>query len=127
MVKLDYVEQPHVTISDVNWCIRAEFTGDDLERLARTVYRIKQTNTILYKDQYDIDYDADPLCLYTCIDYFVDNAFKVNTNVKIPNHVSKSPGETNDDKVHGITIAVAVLVVFIFAIVLNKVKSTLRK
>ena len=133
--RLDYDKQPqnHVTISDINWCVRTEFTADDIEKLGRAVYKIKQTNTILYKDQYDSDFNGDSHYLYACIDNFVDDKVKVRRMIKIPNHVHTTPtmpGDTKDAKdangrlsLPGITTAVAVLLAVIFTIVLVKIKS----
>ena len=127
----DYKPHDHLTISDVNWCIRIEFTADDIEILVMNVFRVKQTNTILYKDQYDIDHDADPLCLYACIDYFVDDNVMANRNVEIPNHISTTPGDANEANgklpLQGIATAVAVLMAVILTIAVVKIRSKLRE
>ena len=126
-----YKPHDHLTISDVNWCIRTEFTADDIEKIGMTVLRVKQTNTILYKDQYDIDHDADPLCLYACIDYFVGDNVKANRNVVIPKHLSTTPGDANEANenlpLRGIATAVGVFVAVIFTIVMVKIRSKLRE
>ena len=120
----DFKPHDHLSISDVSWCIRTEFPADDIEKLGMAVFRVNQTNTILYKDQYDINHNADPLCLYACIDYFVGHNVKANRNVEIPNHISTTSGDANkaNDKfpLQGIATAVAVLVEVIFTIVVVK-------
>ena len=126
-----YSKSNHLTISDVNWCIRTEFTADEVERLGRNVYRVKKTNTLLYNDQYDIDTIQDQSRMYTCVDYFVDDAVKVNRHAEIPIYVSKTSVTTEyaagKPPLPSVGTAVAVLVAVMFAIVLFKMKCKLRE
>ena len=127
------LQQPvnYLTISDVNWCIRTEFIADEIEKLGLSVYRVKQTKTILFKDQYDIDSDADPNCLYTCLDYFLDDVVTENGPTKIPNdifHISEDPKDATDTlSLSGFAIVGAVFVVVMLGIILFKARSAFRK
>ena len=119
-----YTNTNHLTISDVNWCIRTEFTANETEILGRNVFRVKKTNTFLSKDQCFIDFSVDPIILYTCIDYFVDDGVKGNKNPKILTKVSKTSVNTEHATsklpLPAVGTVVAVLVAVMLTIMLLK-------
>ena len=121
----------HLTISDVNWCVRTEFTANEIERLGLTVYRVLKTNPILYNDQYETDTFADPHLFYTCIDYFIDDTDKVDGYPKFLTDESKSSVNTEDATgnlpLPSVGTAVAVLVAVLFSVVLFKIKYKHRE
>ena len=121
----------HLTISDVNWCVRTEFTANEIERLGLTVYRVLKTSIIIYNDQYETDTFTDPNRFYTCIDYFIDDADKVDRYPKIFTDESKSSVYTEDATgklpLPSVGTAVAVLVAVLFSIVLFKLKYKHRE
>ena len=125
----------HVTISDINWCIRTEFTAVDLETIGRHTHHIKLTNTILFKDQFDTEPYRDSNTLYTCISYLVDeNEIKHRNSEMMPDIVGIGDDAPSDSiETHSIVFdkasnaAVAGFILVLILLTLFKVKSALTK
>ena len=125
-----------LTISDINWCMRTEFTTDEIEELGFNMYRIKQTNTILFEGQWDYRIYLGSYILCTCITYIVDDTDTDNRYPAIqdiPRIVDDSeddiakPSLTFDMNDKGLASAIAGFVLFVIGIILFKAKSTFKK
>lgn len=63
------VHNPSMTISDSNWCDRIALSFNEFKVFSRDAGKIKWTNTIVYRDQYDITED---LFVLLCVELFKD-------------------------------------------------------
>ena len=124
----------HMTLSDINWCIRTEFVSVETERPGRNVYSVTQTNKFLFEDQFDIERYPGSFSLYTCISYFVDDTDTENRYPELQNDIPNTVEDSEDaDDNHSLTFdksfaaAVAGLVLVIIGVILYKARSTFRK
>ena len=124
----------HVAISDINWCIRTEFTGQEMKLIGRPAQRITLTNTILFKDQFDLEIHRGSITLYTCIKYFIDDMeidrgqTKSSTNiVDIREDLSDTTYKTSLLTEKGFALTVLGFVFLLTGFILIKAKTCFTK
>ena len=128
----------YLTLTDLYWCIRVEILSNELERLDRFVFRVNQTGTLLFNDQFDMKFNSESFGLHTCINYFVDDSVKELIALKrTPNLVnlavsdSDAPavGEEDDEFTldKGLATLAAVIVIAVICIFVFKFRLSAKK
>ena len=128
----------YLTLTDLYWCIRVEILKTEVERLDRFVFRVSQTGTLLFNDQFDMKFNSDSFVLHTCINYFVDDSVKELIALKrTPNLVnlavsdSDAPavGEEDDEFTldKGLATLAAVIVIAVICIFVFKFRLSAKK
>ena len=119
---------PYVTISELNWCLRATFDPSDIEFLGDFI-RVRSTDILMYIDQID----TLPNQLYLCVDLFIHPR-----NIKEDLHINKEEkiqlddaGRANDDadgdSERGFIVAVTLVALILLLFILYKRKNTLKR
>ena len=126
----------YLTITDIYWCVRTELLPSDVVELGPALVKVKLTETLLFRDQFDLEYHGDikHFSLYTCVNYFVDDSVKETKSQQIIPNIVKESADIQDDEqtssaTHdkGIaTISTVIVIVAIFILVF-KVKYYVRK
>ena len=114
--------RPHITISEVYWCFRAAIEAHELDYF-RIYMRIKATDKIVFKDQFEIQGDQ----AYLCIDHFLKQktleiGFQNTQNDKatVVNDVTT---EIVIDSERGLILTVSVIAIILILIIRYRMKN----
>ena len=121
--------RPYITVSDVNWCFRADFDDTEIEMLEAHIFGVKSADIFLHIGQYDIFRTKTKMLMYLCIDLFIDESQVKEDPPNIPEEIS--PGDNDSDlsgeitvaSERGLILAGTLTAVILLLVILYKVKK----
>ena len=115
------VRRPYIEISDINWCYRTQFSGQEVELLAPYVFQITPSVIV-----FGTEFDAYFMNVYICIDLVVtqtnneENLPTRNIDDSFKDKIDEESGETSDK---AILLTVCFLITVVLIVICCKVKA----
>ena len=115
------VRRPYIEISDINWCYRTQFSGQEVELLAPFVFQINPSVIV-----FGTEFDTYFMNVYICIDLVVtqtnneENLPTRNIDDSFKDKTDEESGGTSDK---AILLTVCFLIIIVLIVIFCKVKA----